>query len=63
MSRKPKMDEEVRQKLLNILEEKMQEHGPRAANNKNPYAADYFAGRIDGLNDAYRLLSTGEIET
>jgi hypothetical protein len=57
------MDEAVREKLLQILEAKMKEHAPRAAQEKNQQAADYFAGRIDGLNDAYRLLSSGEIET
>ena len=58
------MDEEVRQKLLQILEAKMKEHGPRTGpENENLNSSAYFAGRIDGLNDAFRLLSTGEIET
>jgi len=53
------MDEKVRQELLQTLEAKMKEHEDRITNA----SADYFAGRVDGLNDAYRLLSTGEIET
>lgn len=64
--RKPKMDEVVRQTLLQILEKKMKEHGRRAAQpSKHPTinSSDYFQGRVDGLNDAFRLFSTGEIET
>ena len=60
---KPRIDKDVREKLLQILEAKMKEHAPRADQEKDQQAADYFSGRIDGLNDAYRLLSTGEIET
>ncbi len=64
--KKPKMDEAVRRAILQILEEKMDEHARRAAQpNNHPTinASDYFQGRVDGLNDAFRLISTGKIET
>jgi len=60
---KPKMDRAVREDLLEDLETQMKTAQIRAANATNDNNLGYWAGVVDGLNKAYRYISTGEWET
>lgn len=55
-----KMPKETRDQILKILEDQMRDFAEKATKGTVP---DYWYGRIDGLNDAFRLIDTGDIRT
>lgn len=60
---KPKMTATTRAKLLAGLEAQMKVAEDRAAKAPNEQNLGYWAGVVDGLNRAFRYISTGEWET
>jgi hypothetical protein len=57
---KPEMEDEVRARLLDAIDDRLALYTAKAANHDD---VGFWDGRLSGLNDAYRYIATGEWET